>query len=150
MRSMKLILSFAFLIFISFLATGQEVLSNWRLAKQSDDIKISYRDVKMGDNYLPINSDDIAYLISEEGLTFATLFTKERHIVNYSIVDLAKQMDPSSFFQINRKMIVNVKSVKKISSWFNSRLNIALSPSYEGDVVVSRERAGSFKEWLNL
>jgi len=106
--------------------------------------------IKMGDNYLPINSDDIAYLISEEGLTFATLFTKERHIVNYSIVDLAKQMDPSSFFQINRKMIVNVKSVKKISSWFNSRLNIALSPSYEGDVVVSRERAGSFKEWLNI
>ncbi len=106
--------------------------------------------VKMGDNYLPINSDDIAYLISEDGLTFATLFSKERHIVNYSIVDLANQMDPSSFFQINRKMIVNIKSVKKLSSWFNSRLKIALNPLHEEDAVVSRERTSSFKEWLDV
>ena len=106
--------------------------------------------VKMGDNFLPISSDDIAYLISEEGLTFATLFNKERYIVNYSIVELAKQMDPTTFFQINRKMIVNINSVKKLSSWFNSRLNLTLTPVHEGDAVVSRERTSSFKEWLDI
>ena len=106
--------------------------------------------VKMGDNYLPISSDDIAYLISEEGLTFATLFNKERYIVNYSIVELAKQMDTSSFFQINRKMMVNIKSVKKLSSWFNSRLKLTLNPPHEEDVVVSRERTSSFKDWLDV
>ncbi len=106
--------------------------------------------VKIGDNFLPISSDDIAYLSSEQGLTFATLFNKEKHIVNYSIVDLAGQMDSSIFFQINRKMIVNIKSVKKISSWFNSRLNLTLTPPQQGDAVVSRERSGSFKEWLDL
>ncbi len=106
--------------------------------------------VKMGDNFLPISSDDIAYLISEDGLTFATLFNKERYIVNYSIVELAKQMDKSSFHQINRKMIVSIKSVKKLSSWFNSRLNLTLAPPHEGDAVVSRERASGFKEWLDI
>ncbi len=106
--------------------------------------------VKMGDNYLPISSDDIAYLISDGGLTFATLFNKERHIVNYSIVELAKQMDTSVFFQINRKMIVNVNSVKKLSSWFNSRLKLVLVPPIEEDAVVSRERTSSFKEWLDI
>ena len=106
--------------------------------------------VKMGDNYLPISSDDIAYLISEEGLTFATLFNKERYIVDYSIVELTKQLDTSSFFQINRKMIVNIKSVKKISSWFNSRLNLILIPPQQDDAVVSRERTTSFKEWLDI
>lgn len=106
--------------------------------------------VKMGDNYLPISSDDIAYLISEDGLTFATLFNKERYIVNYSIVELAKQMDTSSFFQINRKMIVNIKSVKKLSSWFNSRLKLTLIPPQNEDAVVSRERTTSFKEWLDV
>jgi len=105
--------------------------------------------VKMGDNYLPIGSDDIAYLISEDGLTFATLFNKERHIVNFSIVELAKQMDPSSFFQINRKMIINIESVKKLSSWFNSRLKLTLIPPLNEDAVVSRERTSSFKEWLD-
>jgi len=106
--------------------------------------------VKIGDNFLPISSDDIAYLISEDGLTFATLFNKERYIVNYSIVELAKQMDTSTFYQINRKMIVSIKSVKKLSSWFNSRLNLTLAPPHEGDAVVSRERTSSFKEWLDI
>jgi DNA-binding LytR/AlgR family response regulator len=106
--------------------------------------------VKIGDNYLLISSEDIAYIASEEGLTFATLFNKERHIVNYSVVDLAKQMDPSAFFQINRKMIVNIKSVKKISSWFNSRLKLSLIPSQSEDAVVSRERTSAFKEWLDI
>ncbi len=57
----------------------------------------------MGNNYSPVNSEDIAYLISDDGLTFAMLFNKEKHIVNFSIAELAKQMDPSSFFQISRK-----------------------------------------------
>lgn len=49
MRSIKLIFSFASLIFISCSTTGQEVLSDWKLAKQSGDIKISYRYVEIGD-----------------------------------------------------------------------------------------------------
>ncbi|MEZ5197006.1 MAG: LytTR family DNA-binding domain-containing protein [Bacteroidales bacterium] len=105
--------------------------------------------VKMGNNFAPIHSDDIAYLVSEEGLTFATLFNKERHIVNYSIAELAKQMDTSSFFQINRKMIVNVNSVKKISTWFNISLKLTLIPPLNEEAVVSRERTSSFKEWMD-
>lgn len=106
--------------------------------------------VKLGDNYVPIHSDDIAYLVSDEGLTFATLFNKEKHIVNFSIADLSKQMDPSTFFQMNRKMIVNVKSVEKISSWFNSRLKLTLNPRCAEDAIVSRERTSSFKEWMDI
>ncbi len=106
--------------------------------------------IKIGDNYIPINSDDIAYLISDEGLTFATLFNREKHIVNYSISELSKQMDPASFFQINRKMIVNIKSVQKLSSWFNNRLQTTLDPPTNENTVVSRAKASSFKEWLDL
>ena len=94
----------------------------------------------MGNNYVPVNSDDIAYLVSDEGLTFATLFNKEKHIVNFSIAELAKQMDPAIFFQINRKMIVNVKSVSKISSWFNSRLKLSLNPPQNEDTVAVRTK----------
>ena len=105
--------------------------------------------IKVGDNYFPIASENIAYLISEEGLTFATLFNKEKHIVNSSIVDLAKQMDPSTFYQINRKMIVNINSVTKLSSWFNSRLKLTLIPPLNEEAVVSRERTSGFKEWMD-
>lgn len=105
--------------------------------------------VKIGDNYSSINSSDIAYIISEDGLTFATLFNQKKYIVDYTIVDLSKQMDTAEFFQINRKMIVNISSVKKINSWFNSRLKLEVSPGIEGDIIVSRERVNGFKQWLD-
>jgi len=106
--------------------------------------------VKTGNSYMPIHSIDIAYLESDDGLTFATLFNKEKYIVNISIAELAQQMDPLSFFQINRKIIVNVKSVVKISSWFNSRLKLTLNPSTSEEAIVSRERTSSFKDWMNF
>ena len=100
-------------------------------------------------NYKTINSSDIAFLVSEDGLTFATLFNKQKHIVDYSIADLARQMDTSYFFQINRKIIVNIESVVKIHSWFNSRLKVEVNPPIGEDIIVSRERVKSFKEWLD-
>ena len=114
--------------------------------------KVTYKKrflIKSGDNYLTINSDDIAYIISEDGLTFATLFNEKKYIIDYSIVDLSKQMDSSQFFQINRKLIINIKSVKTISSWFNSRLKVKIFPSLNSEIFVSRERVKNFKEWLD-
>jgi two-component system response regulator LytT len=105
--------------------------------------------VKIGDNFSTINSSDIAYILSEDGLTFVTLFNEKKHIVDYSIVDLSKQLDAAEFFQINRKMIVNISCVKKINSWFNSRLKLEVSPNIEDDIIISRERVSSFKQWLD-
>ncbi|MFK5855453.1 MAG: LytTR family DNA-binding domain-containing protein [Bacteroidota bacterium] len=105
--------------------------------------------IKSGDNYNTIVSSDIAYLASDEGITTATLFNKQKHIVDYSIVDLSKLMDSHSFFNTNRKIIINIESVVKINSWFNSRLKIEVVPHFDEDIIVSRERVKNFKEWLN-
>jgi two-component system, LytTR family, response regulator LytT len=105
--------------------------------------------IKSGENFTSISSSDIAYLVSDNGLTFATLFNGKKYIVDYSILDLSTQMDRSYFFQINRKMIVNIDSVKKINSWFNGRLKIQIDPPLINEITVSRERVKSFKEWLD-
>jgi DNA-binding LytR/AlgR family response regulator len=57
-------------------------------------------------------------------------------------------MDSDTFFRINRKVIVNISSVTKISTWFNSRLKLQLNPPVGEDIVVSRERVKDFKTWL--
>ena len=106
--------------------------------------------IKTGDNYTIINSSDIAYFVSDDSVTFAVLFSKQKYIVDYSIADLSKQMDTSSFFQINRKIIVNIESVDKINSWFNSRLKVRINPPMDDDIIVSRDRVKSFKQWLDV
>jgi DNA-binding LytR/AlgR family response regulator len=105
--------------------------------------------IKIGDNYQTINSLEIAFFESEDGITFATRFNKQKNIVDFSISDLSKQIDANKFFQINRKVIINIESLDKISSWFNSRLKIKIIPPMDNDFIVSRERVKGFKQWLD-
>jgi DNA-binding LytR/AlgR family response regulator len=105
--------------------------------------------IKTGDNYNILESSKISYFISEESVTFAVLFIGKKYIVDYTISELSELMDPGRFFRISRKAVVSVESVKKISSWFNSRLKLQLNPPTEEDIIVSRERVKDFKEWLD-
>jgi DNA-binding LytR/AlgR family response regulator len=106
--------------------------------------------IKTGDSYTIIKSNDIAWFISEESVTTAKLFDGSNYIVDYTISELSKLMDIDHYLLINRKMIVNIESVEKIYSWFNSRLKLKLNPSVDsGDVIVSRERVKVFKEMLD-
>lgn len=105
--------------------------------------------VKVGDNYKTVNANEIAYVLSDEGLCFIHLFNQKKYIVDYSIVELSNQMDENEFFQINRQLILNIESISNISSWFNSRLKIEISIPIELDIVVSRERVKNFKAWLD-
>ncbi len=105
--------------------------------------------IKTSDNYFTINSKDIAVIASEEGVTTAILFNNKKYIVDFTVDALSRQMDPLLFFQINRKIIINIESVIKISSWFNSRLQVQTNPSVNYEMIVSRERVKAFKEWLD-
>ncbi|RYZ57667.1 MAG: DNA-binding response regulator, partial [Chitinophagaceae bacterium] len=44
--------------------------------------------------------------------------------------------------------IVQVKSIAQIHTHFNGKLLLELEPSTEKEVVISREKASEFKEWL--
>ncbi|HBS86130.1 MAG: hypothetical protein A2W91_07770 [Bacteroidetes bacterium GWF2_38_335] len=104
--------------------------------------------VKIGEQYKNIAIDEISFLISEEGLVFAVLNNGSRYPLDFSLDQLERMTDPARFFRVNRKIIVSHISVKKIHTYFNSRLKLELQPSAEVEVIVSRERVADFKNWL--
>lgn len=53
------------------------------------------------------------------------------------------------FFRINRKAFVFIDRIQKVGQFFNRRLKVTTSHLSGDDAVVSRERVGNFKEWLN-
>lgn len=105
--------------------------------------------VKSGQNlhYIPIK--DIAYFFSEEGIAFAQCTNGKKHIVEYTLDQLESSLNPSSFFRINRQVILRPEAIKKISTWFNSRLKLELNIKNEVNLVVSRDRVNRFKSWLD-
>ena len=104
--------------------------------------------IKNGQNLTSIDVSDIAYFFSEDGINQFYVFSNKKHIVENTLDELETMLNPKDFFRINRKLIVSIKAIQKISPHFNSRLKLSLTPQYRDEILVARERVSDFKAWL--
>ena len=104
---------------------------------------------KSRDRYHFILSDEIAYFYSEDSVTFLVTNSGRTRIYDATLSQLKEELNPKHFYQINRKWIVHLKSIKTINTYFNNRLILQLEPKSDDEVVVSREKVKGFKEWLD-
>lgn len=105
--------------------------------------------VKTGDSISSIKTSDISHFLSEDGAVLLCTTNGKRYVIDYTLDTLETTISPEEFFRINRKVIVHINSVQKVSSYFNSRLKLQHPSIEEEDAVVSRERVGDFKAWLD-
>jgi len=104
--------------------------------------------VKTGQQFTYIQSVDIAFFRSSDGLTQAFLDAGKKYFVDHSLDDLEKMLQPRDFFRINRSMTIRLQAIKTVHPHLNGRLKIDTTPASPEDVYISRERAGEFKMWL--
>ncbi len=105
--------------------------------------------VKTRDAYYIVSCGDLSYIFIADQLVYLVTRDGKHHLVDSSLDELEKVLDPAQFYRINRQMMVRADAVRSVSKWFNSRLILELSPPHSGDVVVSREKVGGFKQWLD-
>jgi two-component system, LytTR family, response regulator LytT len=105
--------------------------------------------VKQGQRLVSIEVNDIAYFFAEGRLSYFCTWNKQKYVVDYTMEELENMIDPQIFFRANRSYIIHVKSVIQIHNYFNGKLKLEIKPAIEkDDVVISREKAGAFKEWM--
>ena len=104
--------------------------------------------IKQGTALNFVEVQDIAFFFSEDGLTYFYSIHNKKHLIEQTLDELDNQLNPTDYFRINRKIIVSIKAIKKISPHFNSRLKLELTPQYLEEIFVARERVGDFKTWL--
>jgi two-component system LytT family response regulator len=104
--------------------------------------------IKQGQRYFTINTAETAYFYTKGKAVFLKCWDNKEFIIDYSLDDLEKVMDPKQFFRANRQFLVELKSVDKIHMWFNSKLKVQLKPEATEELIVSREKASEFKQWL--
>ena len=112
----------------------------------------SYRSrflVNKADSMIPISAEDIAFLYTEDKVVFLITRDNRRYMLNYSLDQLEKQLNPVNFFRVNRQFIVAMRSIHKIHNYFNYKLKVELNPASEQEVIVSRQKVAEFKEWLD-
>lgn len=103
---------------------------------------------KINSQLVYVKAQDIAYLHFNKGMTMATTNTNQRLPLDYSLDQIEKMLDRNVFFRINRQFIIHIDAIKKITSYYNSRLILQLAPNVDTDVIISRERVAEFKSWL--
>lgn len=104
--------------------------------------------VNIGEKLLSIAVDDIAYFFRDELVMLVTKQDK-KYAVNYSLDELEQIISPKLFFRINRQFLVNIQSVNVVHNYFGGKLKVEITPKYEGDVVISQEKASPFKNWMD-
>ena len=101
------------------------------------------------DGFKTINTDDIAFVYFEYKSTRLMLKSGQEEVVAYSLDDLEDELNPDDFFRANRQFIVSVSSIERILNSFNGKLKVVLKAQPEKEVLVSKEKATKFKEWLD-
>jgi len=106
--------------------------------------------IKKGSHFEFINVAEIAFVHSEDSLTFLYTSDGKRHLYTKTVAGLSQELDSKTFFQINRKQLININAIHKIHPFLNQRLKIELKPSVPGlDLVVARNRMMEFKNWVD-
>ncbi len=105
--------------------------------------------IKLGQQLSFIETSEIRYFFSSESLVYIKTQHNKKHLIDQPLDQLQHELDPKQFFRINRKAILCIQSIDKIHPYFNSRLKITVRPAADFDLIVSRDRVASFKNWLN-
>jgi len=103
---------------------------------------------KVGEQIKSIMIEDISYFYAEDNLVFVKCAKDERYILDHTLEQLEKDVDPKEFFRLNRTYLARINAISKVSKYFNSRLLITLDPPSEEKILVSRVRVPDFMEWM--
>ena len=105
--------------------------------------------IKFGARLHSIPTTDIAYIYSENKISYFIQHDGKRVASDFKLKDLVLQFDPKNFFRVNRQFIINLSSIKSMSTFSKSRIKLTLQPETSTDVIISTETTPKFKAWLN-
>jgi DNA-binding LytR/AlgR family response regulator len=105
--------------------------------------------VKLGQTIDTIPTEEIHHFETKDSMSFLVTNKGNHYSIDYTLDQLETLLNPKNFFRINRKIILNINFIEKVSTYFNSRLSIACKFLDTDSRIVSRERVNDFKKWLD-
>lgn len=127
-------------------------IPDYRTIFEAIQQKQSYQErfmVISGQRIKSIPIDEVAYFLSEGRYSKLITHANEKFLLDLSLENIYSKLDPNLFFRVNRQAVVGFKSIQQMIIWSKSRVKLELKPAPDADIIVSIDKSGDFKKWLN-
>jgi DNA-binding LytR/AlgR family response regulator len=104
--------------------------------------------IKKGQQLHYLKTEATAHCYANGKICYAVDFNGNTYLLDHTLNELEEMLTPRKFYRVNRQLLVNIDSIKKIHTWLGGRLKVELAPQTQADTIVSRERVNGFKDWL--
>lgn len=106
--------------------------------------------VKAGSKLSAVPTSEVDYFFSQHKITWLRTKEGKKHEVDYKLEQLEQILDPDQFFRLNRKYITSIDAIASVTAFSNSRLKVLMHrPEEKEDVLISREKVKTFKDWMD-
>lgn len=104
--------------------------------------------VKQGQKLVSFNTEDAGLFVTQNGITFLITKSNQKYMVGFTLDQLEQSLDPKKFYRANRQHIISYTIIRSVQQWFNGKLKIEMTLALNEPVIVSRDKAPFFKNWL--
>ena len=98
---------------------------------------------------LSVATNEIAFIYTENTITYVVDNNGKRSTVNSSLDDMYSALDSNFFYRANRQFIIAISAIEKIIRYGNNNLKILVRPECEVEIIIGKNKAAEFKQWLN-
>lgn len=130
----------------------QPELTNYAtLLEWNSSLKKVYKDrflVHAGKKILPVSTKDIAYFYADAKLVLVVLNNGRQYIIDHTLGELDNLLDPTNFYRVNRKTIVNISSIASLQMAKSYKWMLHLDPKPDFPISIPKEKLTAFKTWI--
>lgn len=106
--------------------------------------------VKKGLENIALKLEDIVLIYTQNKLVYVIDSCAKKYITDKTLSELEMELDPSTFFRVNRQYIVNINYVKSFKSFEKVKLLLDITiPEINHSIVISQETAPAFRKWMH-
>jgi len=93
---------------------------------------------------------DVTHVLAKDRATYAVTAASTQHMLDVTLAELERRLNPARFLRINRGILVNLAWVAELRAEPGGHLAVRLKDAAHTELVVSRDRARALKDRLGL
>ncbi len=106
--------------------------------------------VKKGLENISLLLEDVVLFFTENKIVYVIDKCGKKYLADKNLSDLEVELDPKTFFRVNRQYIVNINYIRSFKTYERVKLQVELTLSdLNYFIVVSQETAPVFRKWIS-